>query len=106
MQTRSGTFVRQPQGYTAFIPKPLPLDAPIVRDDEMDDLLSRADRALGRLDGSTEVLPNPELFVAMFVRQERRYSPHRSKAPKPRWWTYWSMKQTRRVARLRATWAR
>jgi Fic family protein len=39
-------------------------------DAEMFDLLSRADRALGRLDGSTEVLPNPDLFVMMYVRKE------------------------------------
>ena len=31
---------------------------------------SRADRALGRLDGATEMLPNPDLFVDMYVRQE------------------------------------
>lgn len=33
-------------------------------------LLSQADRALGRLDGSTEALPNPDLFVFMYVRKE------------------------------------
>ncbi len=33
-------------------------------------LLSAADRALGRLDGSTETLPNPDLFVVMYVRKE------------------------------------
>ena len=33
-------------------------------------LLSKADRMLGRLDGVTSTLPNPDLFVAMFVRQE------------------------------------
>lgn len=33
-------------------------------------LLSRADRALGRLDGATEALPNPDLFVLMYVRKE------------------------------------
>ncbi len=32
--------------------------------------LSDADRALGRLDGVTEVLPNPDMFVAMYVRKE------------------------------------
>ena len=32
--------------------------------------LSRADRALGRLDGSIQTLPNPELFVLMYVRKE------------------------------------
>jgi Fic family protein len=33
-------------------------------------LLSRADQAIGRLDGITEILPNPDLFVAMYVRRE------------------------------------
>ena len=33
-------------------------------------LLSEADRKLGRLDGITQVLPNPELFVAMYVNKE------------------------------------
>jgi Fic family protein len=32
--------------------------------------LSDADRALGRLDGVASVLPNPDLFVAMYVRHE------------------------------------
>lgn len=55
----------------AFIPKLLPPDPPVQLDDiELLELLSRADRALGRLDGATEVLPNPDLFVDMCVRQE------------------------------------
>jgi Fic family protein len=33
-------------------------------------LLSQADRALGRLDGSIQTLPNADLFVAMYVRKE------------------------------------
>ena len=33
-------------------------------------LLSEADVALGRLDGSVAVLPNPDLFVLMYVRKE------------------------------------
>ncbi|WP_217647075.1 Fic family protein [Planctomicrobium piriforme] len=32
--------------------------------------LSRADRSLGRLDGSIQTLPNPDLFVYMYVRKE------------------------------------
>jgi Fic family protein len=39
-------------------------------DQEMWDLLSQADRALGRLDGATDALPNPDLFVFMYVRKE------------------------------------
>ena len=32
--------------------------------------LSKADLALGRLDGAVETLPHPELFTAMYVRRE------------------------------------
>jgi len=39
-------------------------------DAELTRLLSDADRSLGRLDGVGSVLPNPDLFVAMYVRQE------------------------------------
>src|SRR6185369_667577 len=39
-------------------------------DSELTRLLSDADRSLGRLDGIGSVLPNPDLFVAMYVRQE------------------------------------
>lgn len=67
---RSGHFVNQPENYRAFIPAPLPPDPPVEMDREMLQLLSDADRALGRLDGVTTVLPNPELFVAMYVRHE------------------------------------
>jgi Fic family protein len=37
---------------------------------EIQSLLSLADRALGRLDGSIQTLPNPDLFVFMYVRKE------------------------------------
>ena len=66
----SGAYVSQPTGYKAFIPAPLPPDPPIVMGDEINVALSRADRALGRLDGSIETLPHPELFLSMFVRKE------------------------------------
>lgn len=67
---RAGVYVAQPTGYRSFAPSPLPPDPPLVIDDEMLELLSKADRALGRLDGSTEALPNPDLFVMMYVRKE------------------------------------
>ena len=67
---RAGRLIQQIEGYRAFIPAPLPPSPPPVFDSEMICLLSQADRALGRLDGITSILPNPDLFVAMFVRQE------------------------------------
>jgi Fic family protein len=39
-------------------------------DEELLALLSDADRALGRLDGSIQTLPDPDLFVFMYVRKE------------------------------------
>lgn len=70
MNNRSGTYVRQTTGYSAFQPTDLPPEPPIQWDDELHTLLSKADRALGRLDGSIQTLPNPDLFVFMYVRKE------------------------------------
>lgn len=67
---RAGRYIRQPEGYSAFIPAPLPPVPPILFDDEMLALLSDADRALGRLDGSIQTLPDPDLFVSMYIRKE------------------------------------
>ncbi|HEY9201256.1 MAG TPA: Fic family protein [Gammaproteobacteria bacterium] len=69
-QARSGEFVVQPGGHQAFIPNPLPPEPALEIDGEMQALLSRADRALGRLDGSIRTLPNPDLFIFMYVRKE------------------------------------
>lgn len=74
LEGRSGRYINQLEGYRAFIPEPLPPAPPIAYDDEMLTLLSEADRALGRLDGSTDALPNPDLFVFMYVRREAALS--------------------------------
>ncbi|MGJ3243097.1 MAG: Fic family protein [Opitutales bacterium] len=66
----SGTYQTQPGGYQAFIPTSLPPDPPLQLSETLLNHLSRADRALGRLDGSIQTLPNPDLFVAMYVRKE------------------------------------
>jgi Fic family protein len=67
---RAGRYVKQPAGYRAFLPTPLPPDPDLRLEGELQALLSQADRALGRLDGSIQTLPHPDLFVAMYVRKE------------------------------------
>ena len=67
---RAGRHVRQPTGYSAFIPNTLPPDPPLDTSGEIQAALSRADIALGRLDGSVQTLPNPDMFVRMYVRRE------------------------------------
>jgi Fic family protein len=68
MENRAGTYVQQLTGYRAFIPRPLP--PTINYSPRLLELLSDADTALARLDAASDLLPNPELFVSMYVRKE------------------------------------
>lgn len=70
MQSRAGRTVAQATGYLAYVPAPLPPEPPVQLDAEGVHLLSRADQALGRLEGIATLLPNPDLFVGMYVRKE------------------------------------
>ena len=67
---RAGRFRRQLTGYEAFMPKPLPPDPPLQWDSGLLKLLSDATAAVGRLDGMAGSLPNPDLFVASYIRRE------------------------------------
>ena len=67
---RAGRYIRQPAGHNAFIPAVLPPEPPLDLSGALQGLLSRADRALGRLDGSVTTLPNPDFLVFMYVRKE------------------------------------
>ena len=69
MSERAGTLVPQKGGYAAFVPKPLPPED-LDLDEGLLLLLSKADTALARLDGVIQVLPNPDLFVAMYIKKE------------------------------------
>ncbi len=70
MATRAGRYVTQPAGYRAFVPAALPPVPPADLSGRLRTLLSRADHALGRLDGAVLTLPSPDLFVFMYVRKE------------------------------------
>lgn len=63
-----GRNIRCPEGYTAFVPAPLPPEIlwapPLIR------ALSDADRTLGWLAGEGGRLPNPHLLIRPFVRRE------------------------------------
>jgi Fic family protein len=70
---RAGRFVQSDgshEGYTAFYPRALPPDPPLRVDAELNRLLDRANQALGRLDGITLLLPDPDSFLYAYVRKE------------------------------------
>jgi Fic family protein len=67
---RAGRFIQQSTGYKAFVPAPLPPDPPLDYSGALQTALSVADRNIGRLDALASILPNPDLFVAMYVRHE------------------------------------
>lgn len=70
--TRLGRFVDTPiagEVVHAFVPPPLPPTPPIDLLGLLDPL-SLAERAIGRLDGITVLLPRQELFLYMYVRKE------------------------------------
>ncbi len=71
--SRAGEFVQQQSGadaFSAFIPHPLPPEPPIVIEPALQRLLDRANQTLGRLDGITLLLPDPDVFLYSYVRKE------------------------------------
>jgi Fic family protein len=71
-QPRLGRFVETSvagETVRAFVPPPLP-PVPAIDVLALLERLSLAERALGRLDGVTMLLPRQELFLYMYVRKE------------------------------------
>lgn len=64
----SGRLIRQPGGYSAFVPYPLPPE--LEWSPALVSSLSEADRAVGRLAGEGARLPNPHLLIRPFIRRE------------------------------------
>lgn len=72
---RTGNYIHQLQDqlqYKAFVPNPLPFE--VNMDTDLQSLLSKADLALGRLDGVADILPNVNFFILMYVRKEATLS--------------------------------
>jgi len=71
MKSSSGRYLKfgsGQQAYQAFVPAALPPQYKLTEADY--DLMERANRALGRLDGIATLLPDKELFLFLYVRKE------------------------------------
>ena len=73
MSERAGRVVAVqagPEGYSAFVPAPLPPDPPVRIAAGTQALLDEANQALGRLDSVTLLLPDPGQFLYSYIRKE------------------------------------
>lgn len=71
--SRSGEFIRNMTGeaeYRSFRPTNLPPNPELEMDEELLRLLVESNRRLVQLDTASQLIPNTELFVSMYVRKE------------------------------------
>ncbi|MBD3331180.1 Fic family protein [Candidatus Peregrinibacteria bacterium] len=69
-----GSFVKQTAGYKAFIPSKFPPDNFISWNNVLVTLLSKAERAIGKLDAIDELIPDVDLFILMYAKKEAALS--------------------------------
>lgn len=69
-----GTYIKQPQGYSAFIPSTFPPQEEMSLTLETTRLLEKANLQVGKLDGITQTLPDLDFFIFMYVRKEAALS--------------------------------
>ena len=70
MQSSAGRTQQVPEGYFAFFPNPLPPHPALALDPEGIRTLTDAEYHLGQLARVAKSIPNPDLFVGMYVRRE------------------------------------
>ena len=70
---RAGQYITALNGeaaYKAYNPNPLPPSPGLEMDEELVGLLAKAHHGLGKLDATSELVPNMDLFLGAYVRKE------------------------------------
>lgn len=67
---RAGKWIKQIEGYRAFIPSPLPPSPRLNMDAELIKLLTSATHYVGQLSMLTSLIQNPDLFVYVYIQKE------------------------------------
>ncbi|MFM9969212.1 MAG: Fic family protein [Burkholderiales bacterium] len=70
MQSTAGKTAQVPEGYLAYFPNPLPPHPDFQLNEEGILALTNAEFHLGKLAQLSMSIPNPDLFVGMYVRRE------------------------------------
>jgi Fic family protein len=65
-----GKYVNQSTGYKSFLPEPFPPVNLGVFDGLLTQKINEATRIIGKLDGSTLLLPDMDFFIAMYIRKD------------------------------------
>lgn len=65
-----GHNVQQPTGYKAFVPDKFPPGQLISLNSKTQQLHAKANLTLGKLDGITQLLPDLDFFIFMYIRKE------------------------------------
>lgn len=69
-----GKFINQPGGFKALIPSKFPFQNEISLPPKTEKLHARAALLIGKLDGITQLLPDLDFFIFMYVRKEAALS--------------------------------
>lgn len=67
---RIGKIKKQPEGYSAFVPNPFPIEGGFEFDQKLIKKSGEATRLLGKLDGITKLLPDADFFLLMYLRKD------------------------------------
>lgn len=65
-----GKLVQQTAGYKAFIPDKFPPEEQIILSNKTQQFHAKAVLMLGKLDGITQLLPDLDFFIFMYIRKE------------------------------------
>src|SRR4030065_1598685 len=65
-----GKLIQQPGGYKAFIPEKFPSDKKIIINTKTQQLHARVVLMLGKLDGISQLLPDLDFFILMYITKE------------------------------------
>lgn len=69
-----GTYRQTGNSYKAFVPEPFPLKNLVKWDKDLILLLSKADRAIGKLNAIDQLVPDVDYFIFMYVKKEATLS--------------------------------
>jgi len=69
-----GKYIKQIEGYKAFIPEKFPPKNLSFQGERLIQLLSTSSLSLGKLDGLTKLVPDIDFFIFMYIKKEATFS--------------------------------